>query len=712
MNLRAYLLFSGAAFLLFIAGCQQNPTEPTSTKASTISGSVLDETNNPLAFARVVDIGKLAYFDTSKSDGTYRINLELSDNYVTSLYAVLSGYASDTQHVSLAPGDNLTSVNFHMKLTDSSKVVGGKSGRASSIGLFSQTSKSILLKGGITPSSTITFLVVDSLNRPVTGANSCWVKFSISVSHPSGETLKPDSVKTDPLTGLASTTVFSGTKPNAILLTAQVVDPNRTIVATTGLTEGTGLADGNHVSISATKFNLAGRVLDGLSTTITLTAQDQFGNPVADGTPVSFVTNGGGIIKDAFTKDGAATAKLMTGGGSPPIGGTVTVTAEIKGDTSVRKSDSSIVRNIHILFSGHTMVARASNSVNFEIPDGDANFFDFTVSDDYGNPLAEGSSITVTFDSFNDALKGTVQLKGNNVNTLPDTRDTNWTHFRVWVVDKKKDSLSGIITFRLTIKSPNDNIDEDWFTGYMRGATASTGFYGVPASISLADSSSRKLYLAETQLPDTSTQVTFIVADGNRNPISTARKAVVNFSLKQAPSGTHLSTLQDSTGPGGAVTVTLSAGNVPGVAQVEARTTDGLGNFFSALSPAFEVAHGLPDSNQILMTLNKNMFNSWGNPVGTISVNLVDEFGYFPAPQDVIFSTSGGGITPPSSRLDGFGRASATLYGGKMPIDPVIGFGNVSVFVKVHGGTVVQRKIPFLFSGTPIISAHNVPTDS
>ena len=80
------------------------------------------------------------------------------------------------------------------------------------------------------------------------------------------------------------------------------------------------MPDGNHVSIAATKFNIAGRVYDGLSTSITLTANDQFGNPVADGTPVSFVTNGGGITKDAFTTNGAATATLTSGGGNPPVG--------------------------------------------------------------------------------------------------------------------------------------------------------------------------------------------------------------------------------------------------------------------------------------------------------------------------------------------------------------------------------------------------------
>jgi hypothetical protein len=711
MNVRAYLFICIAAFLLFNDGCQQNPTEPTTTKTTTVSGSVLNDKGAAIP-AYVFDLGSIAQPDTSL-DGAYKLTMQLTDNYNTSLYAIASGRVSDTIKVSLKPGDNLTGINIHMIVTDSSKIVGGNSGRPASIGLVSQTAKSILLKGGINQSSTLTFLVVDSLNRPVSGTNRCWVKFSISVTNPSGETLKPDSAQTDPLTGQVSTTVFSGTRPNAILVTAQVVDPLHKITATAGLTEGTGLPDGNHVSISASKFNIAGRVFDGLSTSITMTVNDQFGNPVADGTPVSFVTNGGGIIKDAFTLNGAATASLTSGGGNPPIGGLVTVTAEVKGDTSIRKADSTIVRTIQILFSGHTTITRSSNTVNFEVPDGDMNFFDYTVSDDYGKPLVEGSTITVTVDALNDKLTSSIQLRGDTKITMPDTKDTNQTHFRIWVIDKNKDSLSGSIIFRISIKSTNTDVPEqDWFTGYMRGLTAGTGFFGVPASISLADSSSKKLFLAETQLPDTSARITFIVRDGNGNPISSTRKSLVTFSLIQAPNGTHLSSSQDSTGAGGAASVIISAGNTPGIAQIAARSTDGFGNFFSALSIPIEVAHGLPDSNQILITLNKNMFNNWGNPVGTIVVNLVDAFGYFPAPQSIIFSTSGGSITPPSALLDGFGRATATLYGGKIPVDPVIGFGNVSVFVKVRGGNTVQRKIPFLFSGAPVISSPSVPNDT
>jgi hypothetical protein len=91
MNLRTYLFLCLAAFLLFNDGCQQNPTEPSTTKTTTVSGIVIDSANNPLVLVRVIDIGSLAQVDTSKADGSYKLTMQLTDNYNTSLYAIASG---------------------------------------------------------------------------------------------------------------------------------------------------------------------------------------------------------------------------------------------------------------------------------------------------------------------------------------------------------------------------------------------------------------------------------------------------------------------------------------------------------------------------------------------------------------------------------------------------------------------------------------------
>ena len=121
-----------------------------------------------------------------------------------------------------------------------------------------------------------------------------------------------------------------------------------------------------------------------------------------------------------------------------------------------------------------------------------------------------------------------------------------------------------------------------------------------------------------------------------------------------------------------------------------------------------EVAHGSPDSNQIFMSIDKNLFNNIGSLLSTLKLNFADIYGNFPAPLYITFNTTGGVISPISALSDANGSASTGLYGGKVPVDPVPGFGNVSAIVKVHGGATVTRKVPFVFSGAPVITPLNI----
>jgi hypothetical protein len=714
-----YVVLWGVILLLtLVAGCKENPVEVKTP--STISGIVMREDNSQAVIgAIVVDIGARGAIDTSDQAGAYALPLGvLSSQYSTTLITTAMGYFADTLAVTVPQGEDLN-VNIRMRRDSSQPVINGISGRASSITLVSQTAKTIALRGtGSNESSTLTFLVVDSLNSPVVAGNRCWVKFYISASHYSGEYVRPTLVQTD-ARGEVSTSVFSGTEPNVIQVFALVVDSTRTDTvkaSPVSLTSGGGFPDGRYVSIVASQYNIAGRVFDGLTTNITMSVSDRYGNPVADGTQVSFRSTAGIITSSVGTRAGVATAELKSGGARPAAPGLVTVTAETKGDSSYNRADSLIVRTIQILFSGYPTIALDSNAINFEVPDGDMNYFDYTVSDDYGMPLVQGSTINVTVDAANDALKSSIKLENNEI-TMTDSRNPNSAHFRLYVYDKNKDGLSGPIWFNITVTSQNYSGSSGtytitrWFYGYMRGTVqgGGGGYYGVPASISLADSTARSLYLNETQLPDTSTRITFVVKDGTGNPY-TASHLFVTFSLQSAPAGTYITPLSDSTGAGGLVSVTVNSGNVPGIARVLATTIYGANPPFTALSMPIEVAHGLPDSNQIIMNMPvANMYNSPGIQVGTVRLSVADIWGNFPPPQYIRFSTSGGVLSPAAVLLDSRGGASTALYGGSLPVDPVRGFGNVSAFIAVHGGATVTRKTPFLFSGAPVVTTLNVP---
>ncbi|MCX6121976.1 MAG: Ig-like domain-containing protein [Ignavibacteriales bacterium] len=704
MNLRSYLFLCGLTFLLLNAGCQQNPVESTTaTKASSISGLVLDAGSKPLALARVIDLGTLAKEDTTKSDGSYKLQLQLASNYNTSVFAILSGYVSDTQKVSLSPGEDKTPINIHMTVQDSSKIVSGISGPAASIILVKQTANTIALWGtGPNVTSTLTFKVVDSTGTPVVGINRSMVKFVLSGGPGAGEFIRPAAALTDAV-GEVSTTVTSGTKPGVL----QVIATTRGDSVKTSpvfLVTGRGLPDSAGVSIAATKLNIAGRVFSNLTTSISLFVGDRFGNPVADGTSITFVSNGGIIMPSATTKDGVATVDLKSGGADAPPGGLVTVSASTTGDKSYRLSDSLITRKMQILFSGPTQPPTLdTNAINLTIPNGGIKYFSFTVADDYGNPLVEGSTVTVTVKAT-DTLQTDLELF-NNTKTFKDGQSRGATRISVGVHDKGSVKLAGILTFGIEIKSPNgDYSNSSWFQGYVAGEGAPTGTFNVPTKIELVDSIST-LYLAETNISaEISKTLTFVVKDALNNPINAASKTLVTFSFLNQPGGTTLSKTQDSTNSSGRVAVKINSGNTWGTATVVAMTIGETG-LISATSLPIKVARGLPDSTRIFLDIDKkNMFNKIGAALGTLSINLIDKDGFPAAPQDDLrASTTGGYVNPPSTTENG--KSSLTLNGGlPEPNDPSPGLGNILLYVPVHGGVTVTKSQPFMFSYAPQIA--------
>jgi len=712
MNLRAYIFLSVAALLLLTAGCQQNPTGPTtSTKASSVSGTVHDAANNPLALARVVDIGSLAQVDTSKTNGSYKLTMELSDNYNTSLYAILAGYVSDTPKVSLKPGDNLTGIAIHMTVQDSSKIIAGNSGPPASIVLKSPTPGTIALKGtGINETAVLTFIVKDSLGNPVVGSNRCIVKFRLSARPDTLTSLNPTSAESNRLTGEVSTTISAGITPGVL----QVIASTRgdTVKASpVFLSAGGGLPDSAGVSMGANPINIAGRLYGNLSSTITMFVNDRWGNPVANGTKVSFVTTAGSIVSSTTSQDGLASVTLKSTLNFPtnPL---VTLTATTNGDKYYRPSDSSIVRQMHILFSGPTApIALDTSTTNrFDVPDGGTKFFKFRVSDDLGFPLVAGSTITITVDGA-DTLTKNIAILGS-LYTFPDEQSPSATYFSVGIVDKLFGGGSGSITIGIHVSSTNGST-ERWFGGRILPSGAVTGgTFNGPASITAVDTLTKRMYFLETQKPDTLTKLTFIVKDAYGAPMQSTNKALVQFFLSGAPAGVHfypsMTTLPvlDSTDAKGNVSVLIVSGNTPGTFTVQARTTNGV-NVYDASSVPIVVRHGLPDSNFISSEIKKNIFNPKSSvKVGTFTLNLEDYTSDIPAPTNVFFSTTGGAIGALAISDSNSGKAVVNLFGGSEPIDPVLGpgWGNIRATLRVHGGTTLTQSFPFLFSYAPQIA--------
>ena len=719
MSIRAFVLLSSVALLLMNIGCEQaGPTGPSGEKTTVYSGTVVDSVGNVVDIARVEDIGAFATFDstkigdTTRADGYFKLQWQLSNDYNTSIVTTRRGYFTDTQKVTLKPGDVLTGNVIRLRVRDSVLTGRGVSGQAVSITLRKQTATTIALRGtGKDESSTLTFVVKDSTGTPVVGANRSLVNFVISGGPNGGEYVMPSSAWTDQITGEVSTTVNSGTKPGVL----QVIASTRgdTVKASpVTLAAGGGLPDSAGVSIGATKFNIAGRVYGNLQTTIGVTVVDRFGGPVADGTIVSFTAPGARLSAFAATTSSGIAQVDLYSTSNPLPGGYITVTATTTGDKYYRPSDSSIVRTIDILFSGPTQPpAPPANAQTFSIPDGESSSFDFIVSDDLGNPLVKDTKIIVTAKGA-DTLMSDLNIL-NGLQVMKDEWRQSATQFTVKVQDKGKGKASGFVYFGIEIVSENGNYkNENWFTGYIGAGTG--GNFNVPVSIELTDSSVKSLYLAESGISREITKtVTFVVRDGYGNPISSSSRKEVVYSLDsdlgQATEVT-LDTYSDTTDDRGRVSVNISSGNKTEVVQIKARTNGAVGPVEGS-SQDISVMHGLPDSGKIFLELDKKNFFNSGQiiKVGTVSLRLIDKDDYSPAPQKTIrFITTGGWITGTAPQtIDG--RTSVELKGGSEPTDPTLGpgYGYVSAMIPVHGGVTVTRSVPFLFSYSPQISFTN-----
>jgi len=583
-----------------------------------------------------------------------------------------------------------------------------------SIVLVQQSTDKIALRGtGRNESCVLVFQVKDSLNRPVANA---LVNFRIGTGPGGSEFISPSSAYSD-TAGKVTATVTSGTIPGVV----QIIASTRgdTVKASpVFLAMGAGLPDSAGVSIGATELNIAGRVYANLSTTIVVSVCDRYGSPVAEGTMVSFRTIPEAKLSDfavGTNKEGNASVRLISTTNYLPTS-LVPVWATTMGDRSYRQSDSLIERVMYVLFSGPTAVPTlGSDAINLTVPNGEARTFSFEVTDDRGFPLVGGSKIKLTVAAA-DTVKNDIELLfgTNGVYTIEDANlpGPGRTQFTATILDKGRTNVAGFLTFGIEITSTNGNyVNPNWFTGYV--SAGGTGIYNLPASIVLADSSVKTLYLAETGLPQTSGRLYFKVYDALGNPIRYPTVSVVNFALISGPPGTTLSKASDSTNANGLVWVDITAGNEPGVAQVVA-TTLGVDGLISAYSLPIEIAHGLPDSNRIILTLDKkNMYNRISSieNIGTINLYLYDSYGYYAAPQrdrsDVVISTTGGWVDLVPQSVQG--RITIGLHGGlPEPNDPILGpgFGYIYADVRTRGGRAI-RSVPFLFSYEPQIAFLN-----
>jgi hypothetical protein len=300
-------------------------------------------------------------------------------------------------------------------------------------------------------SSEITFEVRDSLGMPVNQNHQARVQFSFSYA-PEGTYLSPQVVNTDPQTGRVKTNVVAGTKAGPIQILAELTTATGVLVRSlpVQLQISGGLPDQDHFSIASERLNIPAWHVVNRQTAIVALVGDKYSNPTRPNTAVYFSTTGGVIENnEAFTdKNGLATIRHISGAPWPtdnPLGaGYTTITAR-----TVDGNGNQISVDILVLLSGGAVISNFMmyDEIRlgwfvfdpfvhmFHIPSGGRAEFKFDVTDQNGNPLSEGTTITKEIGFIapeNTPYK--VSVSGLPRDPLPDML-FGGTHYQISITD-------------------------------------------------------------------------------------------------------------------------------------------------------------------------------------------------------------------------------------------------------------------------------------
>ncbi len=146
----------------------------------------------------------------------------------------------------------------------------------------------------------------------------------------------PKTVKSDP-NGKIIVTLYPGDKPGPVEIKATLVSNSTVSALSKNVSVSTGRTTQDGFSLSVSKNALQDRV-DGDSAMINVMLRDRTGNPVPNGTVVSFISEGGVVTPNCSTNDGRCAVTLSVQN-PRPLDNRVTVLAYVEGDKSFTDLD-------------------------------------------------------------------------------------------------------------------------------------------------------------------------------------------------------------------------------------------------------------------------------------------------------------------------------------------------------------------------------------
>lgn len=443
-----------ALLCLTLTACDLQGEEDTGGIVA-LSGSVLDaQTNNPVAnaFVRVLPFDLLYEAD---AEGRYAFDVEIDSTMELRVSATRDGYASSSTDVLALAGRQIDVPTLRITKTAAEEAV---SGSASNILLDKQSAQSIGVKeSGSREVATLTFQLADSLGRPVILDESAVVRFSLGVRPNGGEFVYPESATTDN-NGEVKVNLSSGTRAGVVQVVAEADVAGGTIqsrpvsVAIHG-----GLPDQTHFSLGPDRFNFPGLRRYGLENAVAVVVGDRYGNPVKPGTAVYFTTDGGVIEGSVLTNNqGRGDVQLISANPLPDDGIAVITASTADENQEVVTSQTAVV------MSGVPVVTVSPTTAAL------AQTYSLSVTDQNGNPLAGGTTISVR-------VEGTrVKAVGNTSVQLDDTaflggltyddvvRGSGITEFTFRAVEDleiDEDGEPNVETITILVSGPNGAIE-------------------------------------------------------------------------------------------------------------------------------------------------------------------------------------------------------------------------------------------------------------
>lgn len=350
-----------------------------------------------------------------------------------------SGMATDTATVTAAYGVEVKDSVYVWMVSPEDTV-------PASIIVKSVSDYYIFVQGsGYNETSTLIFQVRDRNGNPLVWP--VMVDFRIHYGPNGGEYLYPQSAMTGD-SALVTTHLNSGDLPGPVSIIAQVgaIESNPIVI-----TIVSGPPHPDHFTVAIEKLNQYAFYLAGVENTVTAYAFDLHTNPVPDNTTIWFYTDCGGIVPGyGNTFQGECSNTLVSCAPwpdwpNPDSTGFFWVHAQ-----TIDGNGNPIEVHARALWSWYTVIDLTPTT--FAVPDGGAQYFRYWVWDPNGNPLTEGTHITVS------ATVG--ELQGNVDVTLPDTQNRErWTQFWVTLYDANPGNPGDpeLCEVTVTVTSENGN---------------------------------------------------------------------------------------------------------------------------------------------------------------------------------------------------------------------------------------------------------------